>query len=219
MLLRIVGILTGLLILLSCVVAGWFFFYSADLPNIAGLRQYAPQRTTRVSNPCAQSESIAIPYDALGDNFRAALNSAEAYPRPGQANPATQLSRMAFCEPSRMLERRIKEARVAAQLQNHFSREEILTMYANRAWFGDNQVGIENASQYYFGKEPNQLDISEAALLAGLIKGPFIYSPYRHPDRALRRRNQVIDLMVEDHAITSTQGEIAKASNLAVVRK
>lgn len=218
MLLRIVGILSGLLILLSCVVAGWFFFYSADLP-IAYLRQYAPQQTTRVSDRCTQSESIAIPYDAIGPNLRAALNSAEAYTRSGQAGLATQLSRMTFCEPSRMLERHIQEARVAAQLGLHFSRDELLTIYANRVWLGEGQFGVENASQHYFGKDPNQLNIAESALLAGLIRGPFIYSPYKHPDRALRRRNQVIDLMVEDHSITVAQAEAAKTLNLAVVRK
>jgi membrane peptidoglycan carboxypeptidase len=76
----------------------------------------------------------------------------------------------------------------------------------SRVWFGDNQVGVEAASQYYFGKEPNQLDNAEAALLAGLIRAPSRYSPYKHPDRALSRRNEVIDTMVRDHAITEDQG-------------
>ena len=118
-----------------------------------------------------------------------------------------------------MLERNLKEWRIAEQLRLRFSRDELLTIYANRVWFGDNQVGVEAASQYYFGKEPNQLDIADAALLAGLIRGPSRYSPYKHPDRALARRNEVIDAMLGDHVITDDQGKAAKATSLGVAIK
>jgi len=114
------------------------------------------------------------------------------------------------------LERNLKEARTAAHLRLRYSGDELLTIYANRAWFGDNQIGVEAASQYYFGKEPNQLDVAEAPLLAGLIKAPFVYSPYKHPDRAFARRNEVIDSMVQNHVITADQGQAAKATSLRV---
>lgn len=195
---------------------GVVFFYSADLPDLGALRRYAPRQATRVSAPCSRAESIAIPYNAIGYNLRAALTSAEAKVRPDQAGLSTQIARMTFCEPSRMLERDLKEARMAAQVKLRYSRDELLTIYANLAWFGDNQVGVEAASQYYFGKEPSQLDIGEAALLAGLVKAPSAYSPYKHPERALLRRNEVIDALVQDHVITTDQGKAAKATSLGV---
>ena len=216
---RILGVCVTIAVVLGCILAAWFFLYSADLPDISGLRRYAPKQATLMSVPCSRGESTAIPYDAIGYNLRAALTSAEANVRPDQAGLSMQIARMTYCEPSRMLERDLKEARIAAQVNLRYSRDELLTIYANRVWFGDNQVGVEAASQYYFGKEPNQLDIGEAALLAGLVKAPSVYSPYKNPDRALLRRNEVIDAMAQDHVITDDQGKAAKATSLGVAMR
>lgn len=216
---RILGISVAIVVLLGCILTSWFFLYSADLPDIGGLRRYAPQQATRVPDSCSRGESVAIPYEAIGYNLRAALSSAEANVRPGQAGLSMQIARNTYCEPSKMLERNLKEWRIAGKLKLHFSRDELLTVYANRVWFGEDQVGVEAASQYYFAKEPNLLDIGEAALLAGLIKAPSHYSPYKHPDRALLRRNDVIDAMVRDHVITDDQRKTAKATSLGVAIK
>jgi len=108
---------------------------------------------------------------------------------------------------------------MAAQLERRFSRQELLTIFANRAWFGHGQVGVQAASQYFFQKDPNQLQIGEAAMLAGLIRAPARLSPLAHPDRALERRNEVLDAMVARHAISAEEGAIAKASSLGVVIK
>jgi len=205
-------------ILLTCVCLVWFFLYSRDLPDIGGLRRYAPNQVSRVSDPCV-GESIAIPYDAIGDNLRAALNAAEANERPGYAGLPVQISRTMFCAPSRTLNRELTEMRVAAQLQRRFSRTELLTIYANRTYFGENLIGVEAASEHYFHKEPNQLEVAEAALLAGMIRGPSRFSPFKHPDRALQRRNEVIDAMVEGHAISIEEGVAAKATSLAVATR
>jgi membrane peptidoglycan carboxypeptidase len=103
------------------------------------------------------------------------------------------------------------------QLERRFSRRELFTIFANRAWFGDGQVGVEAAAQHFFQKEPNRLQVEEAALLAGLIQRPAYLSPITHPDRALKRRNEVIDAMVEAHAIDPKEGQTAKGSALGVV--
>ncbi len=194
---------------------GLVLLYSGDLPEIGGLRRYAPNQVTRVSDPCL-GESAAVPYDAIGENLRAALTSAEANERSGQVILRMQISRTLFCAPSKSFARELKEWRVAEQLRWRFSRNDLLTIYSNRAAFGQNLIGVKSASQYFFKKEPTQLDVAEAALLAGLLKAPFYYSPYRHPDRAIERRNKVIDTMVEDHAISAEEGAAAKAVGVPV---
>jgi membrane peptidoglycan carboxypeptidase len=206
-------------ILLGCCLGAWFFLYTGDLPDLAGLRRYAPQQMSSVSDPCLGRNVVAIPYDEIGYNLRAALNAAEGSDRPGQVNVRMQISRMMFCEPSRMLERHFKEWRTAVQLRWRFSRDELLTIYANRVGFGEDCTGIRVAAGRYFHKPPDQLGISEAALLAGLIQRPSYLSPYQHPERALQRRNQVIDAMVQNHAISPEQAETAKATSLGVTPK
>ena len=216
---RALGIIFGLIVLLTAAVLMWFFYYSGDLPDIKAMARYAPSHASRVSDPCLESDIVAIPEGAIGYNFRAALNAAEGHERAGYADMSSQLSRIMFCTPSRMLERHLKEARTAAQLRRHFSDHELLTIYANRVWYGEDCTGVHAAAEKYFHKEPNQLDIAEAALLAGLIKRPSYLSPYKHPDRAIQRRNEVIDAMVRDHAISPGQGEAAKATSLAITAK
>jgi penicillin-binding protein 1A len=82
------------------------------------------------------------------------------------------------------------------------------------AYFGEGLIGVEAASRHYFEKEPASLSIPEAALLAGLLQEPSYYSPTRHPDRALRRRNDVIDKMMANASISSSEGENAKTAPL-----
>jgi penicillin-binding protein 2A len=89
-----------------------------------------------------------------------------------------------------------------------------LTIYLNRAYFGNDLVGVENASLHYYGKDASELDIPQAALIAGLIKAPSTYSPERHPDRAIERRNLVIQGMLRNGAITSEQAQAAEQTAL-----
>lgn len=234
-LLKVIGTLFGAIVLLIGAVAAWFFFYSADLPDMRALVLFAPTSVTRVSDPCLQDASIAIPYEAIGDNLREALSATEVDEKDAgehgdtyreltgqmshRATLTLQISRGMFCAPSRTLNRRVKELRMAAQLERRFSRRELFTIFANRAWFGDGQTGVKAASEHFFGKEPSQLQVAEAALLAGLIRAPSRFSPYAHPDRALQRRNDVIDAMVATNAVSAAEGEAAKASVIGVVAR
>lgn len=230
--LRILGVLFSLVVLLIGAGVTWLFFYSADLPDMNALAQFAPTSVTRVSDPCLQEASIAIPYEAIGNNLREALRATEVSEGDQEGPSDTyreltgqtshratltlQISRSMFCAPSKALNRQVKELRTAAQLERRFSRRELFTIFANRAWFGDGQVGVEAASEHFFQKEPNQLQVGEAALLAGLIRAPSRFSPLVHPDRALQRRNEVIDAMVAAHAVSATEGEAAKVSSIEV---
>ena len=102
------------------------------------------------------------------------------------------------------------------QLDRQFSRRELLTIAANRYYFGDNVIGVQEAAQHYFSKTPNELTVGEAALLAGLVRAPSYFSPSRHHDRALQRRNQVIEGMLASHAITSAEADAALAAPLNI---
>ncbi len=143
----------GLIVLAVASLFSWFFLYSGDLPNIKALVLYAPKQVNRVSDPCLDSDIVAIPYDAIGHNFRSALKAAEGH--PADAIMRGQISRMMFCKPSRLLNRHLDEARVAAQLKWRYSRDELLTIYANRASFGEDCYGIYAAAGHYFRKEPS----------------------------------------------------------------
>ena len=127
-----------------------------------------------------------------------------------------QISRSMFCTPPKPLRRALDELRVEHELERQFTPQQLLTIYANRAYFGQNIVGVQAAAQYFFRKSPGELSVSEAALIAGLIKAPSFYSPSKHPDRALERRNEVIDAMLADRTITAAEAEQAKSKDLTI---
>ena len=230
-LVKILAIGIGVIVLAGGVAFYWIFYCSGDLPDTKSLARYAPAEPMQVSDACLGTASVAIPYDSIGENLRAALRAAES----GEEDPgiladlysgftdqatahrvplSLQISRGMFCVPSKILDRSVAELRTAVQLERRFSRRELFTIYANGAWFGTGLIGVEAASQHFFQKRPDQLQIGEAALLAGMLRGPSRLSPFTHPDRALRRRNEVIDAMVQSRAISAAEGEMAKASAL-----
>ena len=116
----------------------------------------------------------------------------------------------------RSLWRKLKEIIVAIYLERRYSKGEILAMYLNTVPFGGVTYGIQSASRYYFGKDVKDLTLPEAALLIGLLKGPTYYSPYRYPQRALARRNLVLDLMAEAGYISKKEAAEAKKAPLGV---
>lgn len=113
--------------------------------------------------------------------------------------------------------RKLQEIRYASALEKSLSKDEILNRYLNIAYFGSGAYGIAAASQRYFGKEPAELTLAEAALLAGLVQSPDAYSPIDgDKDAALARRAYVLDSMVETGAITAEQAAQAKAEKLTL---
>lgn len=109
------------------------------------------------------------------------------------------------------LERKIKEAILAIKIEKQLSKNEIITNYLNRAYF-NGAYGIEAASQYYFAKHASELNVPEAAMLAGLIQNPSKWSPISFPENALYRRNLVIDQMASCGFISKTDAETYKAT-------
>ncbi len=108
----------------------------------------------------------------------------------------------------RSFHRKIEETILALQIERHYTKAQILTMYCNQVYLWNGNYGFEAASEYYFDKPIGQITVPEAALLAAMIRGP-IYSPTAHPERALQRRNLVLSLMAHDRKITEAQAQAA----------
>ncbi len=112
--------------------------------------------------------------------------------------------------------RKIEEASLANQLERHYAKGKILEMYLNDVYFGQGCYGVKTASQTFFRKQPSELTLGEAALLAAIIRIPNYYSPYLNPNAAEQRRNTVLDKMVELGYVTQEEAELAKEQRVAV---
>jgi penicillin-binding protein 1A len=136
----------------------------------------------------------------------------------GASTITQQLARNLFLSPDQNIRRKVQELILAVWLEMKFSKKEILSLYLNRVYFGAGAYGIEAASQRYFDKPAAQLTVGEAALLAGLMKGPSRYSPISDTARAERRATVVLDEMVATNAITPAQRDAAFAQPVRVSR-
>src|SRR5712691_10842032 len=136
----------------------------------------------------------------------------------GGSTITMQLSRAFFLSPEKTFKRKLIEMLIAVELEQKFTKQQIFAFYANRVDLGQRGSftisGLAEAARAYFNKDLKELSLPETALLAGLIQAPSYLSPYRHPERALERRNVVLDAMVETHAIPREQADKAKASPL-----
>lgn len=114
---------------------------------------------------------------------------------------------------------KLKEMFVAHRLENIYTKNEILTLYLNTVYFGENTFGLESAAQKYFSISATELNQAQAATLIGMLKGPSYYNPRLHPERTLRRRNTVINQMVKYDFLTEKEGEELKAQELSLKYK
>ena len=138
----------------------------------------------------------------------------------GGSTITMQLSRGFFLTPEKTMRRKLTEMLIAEELEQKFTKQQIFEFYANWVNLGQRGSfaisGFAEAAHSYFNKDLKDISLPEAALLAGIIQRPSYLSPYRHPERALERRNLVLDTMVETHAITREQADKAKAAPLKV---
>jgi penicillin-binding protein 1A len=130
----------------------------------------------------------------------------------GASTLTMQLARNLFLSPDRSFHRKVQEAMLAIQIERRFTKPQIFALYANQIFLGHGVYGFEAASEFYFSKPARKLTLAEATLLAGLPKGPGVYSPINHPDRAMKRRNLVINAMLEDGKITAAQAEDVRSA-------
>lgn len=136
--------------------------------------------------------------------------------RQGGSTITQQLAKVMFLSPERTLSRKIKEAILALRMEKQLTKEEILEQYLNRIYFGHGAYGIEMASRIYFGKSARRLKLNEAALLAGLIRAPTLYSPYNNIIRARERQLYVLQRMKDAGFITKEDFEKASRDTLQI---
>jgi len=195
----------------------------------------------RVFGSFALERRIVVPYEAIPTVLRQAVISIEdknfeshwgvnlfrvlgaAYHdltstgrTQGASTLTMQLARNLFLSSQQTFGRKLQEVFLSIQIERAFTKEQIFTLYANQIYLGQGVYGFEAGSEYYFSKKARDLTLPEAALLAALPKGPVAYSPIVNPDRAFRRRNMVINSMLEDGVITNAQANAAKAAPLGL---
>ena len=139
--------------------------------------------------------------------------------RRGGSTLTMQISRSFFLTPERTYSRKAKEMVIAIELEQKFNKKQIFELYANQEYMGQRGSfsinGFGEASRSYFGKDIKEITLPEAALLAGIIQSPNnLWNPYKRPEKAMERRNIVLESMVETGAITREQCEAAKATPL-----
>jgi penicillin-binding protein 1A len=143
----------------------------------------------------------------LGAAYRNVMSGANVQ---GASTLTMQLARNLFLSRERTYSRKIREILLAIQIERRFTKRQIFTLYANQIYLGHGIYGLETGAEYYFGKHAKELALEEAALLASLPKAPNKYSPVRNPEAAFRRRNLVINAMLEIGTISAVQADAAK---------
>ena len=137
--------------------------------------------------------------------------------RPQGASTLTmQLARNLFLSPERTATRKLQEAYLAIQIERVFTKQQIFTLYGNQIYVGHGMYGFEAGAEFYFNKHAKDLTLTEAALLAGLPKGPAAYSPLLNPDKCLRRRNLVLTEMEADGIISHLAAEQSRREPLGL---
>lgn len=225
-----------LCVLAAAGLAAWLYFYTSDLPSASAMAVYVVGGGGVVSvqtKICGESLWVVAIPGANVPKLRLAMLAAEGDFDPRSflrrhydatdhttryGHYSDQLARQMVCGSSGgNLKRSLLEIRTAIQLERHFTPDELLDIYLNRAYFEPGTYGVEEAAHRYFGKRADELSIAETALLAGLIKSPARFSPLQHPDRALARRNEVIDAMLQRGSISPEEAEAAKRAPLGSI--
>src|SRR3989442_1149256 len=135
----------------------------------------------------------------------------------GGSTITQQLTKVLFLTPDKSLERKMKEAALALELERRYSKDRILEMYMNQIYFGNGAYGVEAAARTYFGKSVTELSLKDAALLAGLPRAPSTYSPFEHPEAAKRRREVVLRRLVEYGAVKDPDAKKLARADLGLI--
>ena len=222
-------------------VSGVFFAFAGDLPQISALDDYAPSTITRVYGSHGEivgefstERRVVIPYEGMSPKLRQAIIAAEdsqfeqhlglSIPHILMAATRDVLSKARGLFPQEVgyeagdisLERKIKEAIVAIQIEKRYTKREILAFYANQMYLGEGAYGVEAAARAYFGKSAKDLNLDEASTIAGLFQ-TWRNAPTVNMERAKRRQAYVLQQMADEHYITQKEADEAKARPIAVV--
>src|SRR5665648_715240 len=235
---RLLGFMFAASMIVFIAVAGAAAFVlwkvSQELPDYEVLAKYEPPVMTRIHAndgrliaEFARQRRIYVPITAIPPRLIEAFISAEDknfYQHGGldiqgiigASTITQQVAKNFLLTNEQNIERKLKEAILAIRIERAFTKEQILELYLNEIYLGVGAYGVAAAAQTYWDKALNELTLADVAYLATLPKAPSNYDPFRHPDRAIARRNWVIDRIVENGFATSEEGEEAKAAPLGV---
>ncbi|HFI0314203.1 TPA: penicillin-binding protein PBP2A [Streptococcus suis] len=239
---KIVLILIGIMVL----TVGGYLFFLAKTANVGDLQEALKATTIIYDKDSAEAGTLSgqkgtyVELDAISDNLENAViatedrsfykNSGINYQRTilavltlgrsgGGSTITQQLAKNAFLTQEQTISRKAREFFLALEIKKKYSKQEILTMYLNNAYFGNGVWGVEDASQKYFGISASDLTIEQSAVLAGMLKGPEIYNPYYSLENAINRRDTVLQNMVNagyiDQATADAGFQVDLASQLA----
>jgi penicillin-binding protein 1A len=156
--------------------------------------------------------------DPIGLTRAAVQNMINGHVVQGGSTLTQQLAKNLFLSPSRTFDRKIQEAMLALYLESRYSKDQILTLYLNRVYFGAGVFGIEAASEKFFGKHANELSLTEAAMVAGSVKAPARYNPLSDMDAGLQRARVVLAAMQDAGFIDANTRSLAEATRPRIVR-
>jgi penicillin-binding protein 1A len=156
--------------------------------------------------------------DPIGLSRAALQNMVSGHIVQGGSTLTQQLAKNLFLSPSRTFDRKIQEAMLALYLESHYSKNQILTLYLNRVYFGAGVYGIEAASEKFFGKHASELGLTEAAMIAGSVKAPARYNPLSDIDAGLQRAQLVLRAMQDAGFIDDATRAMAQATRPRIVR-
>ncbi|HEL2109631.1 TPA: penicillin-binding protein [Streptococcus suis] len=238
---KILLIVIGVMVL----TVGGYLFFLAKTANVGDLQEALKATTIIYDKDGAEAGTLSgqkgtyVELDAISDHMENAViatedrsfykNSGINYQRTilavltlgrsgGGSTITQQLAKNAFLTQDQTISRKAREYFLALEINKKYSKQEILTMYLNNAYFGNGVWGVEDASQKYFGISASDLSIEQSALLAGMLKGPEIYNPYYSIENATNRRDTILQVMVDagviDQATADASAQVDVASQL-----
>ncbi|HEM3587144.1 TPA: penicillin-binding protein [Streptococcus suis] len=235
-----------ILMVLTVLTVGGYLFFLAKTANVGDLQQALKATTIIYDKDGAEAGTLSgqkgtyVELDAVSDNLENAViatedrsfykNSGINYQRTilaaltlgrsgGGSTITQQLAKNAFLTQDQTISRKAREFFLALEINKKYSKQEILTMYLNNAYFGNGVWGVEDASQKYFGIPASDLTLEQAAVITGMLKGPEIYNPYYSLENAVNRRDTVLQNMVNagyiDQATADAGFQVDLASQLS----
>ena len=235
LLLKLLAFLAVTVVICFLAAGVWLYFYTADLPPVSQLRDFAPASVTSVRmHHCDGSETTisALPYDELGRYLLPALEVSEGEPAPHGPYPtligdllhqparrrygaySAWLAQSVACGVRLPSPRALSELRIANAIERRFGTAQVLTIYLNRVYLGADTYGVEAGATRYFQKHAWDLSLNQAALLAALIRSP--RHLLAHPEHALELRNSILDGMAKKGVISAKDASAAKGTELSI---
>ena len=183
--------------------------------DVSRLPDYVPNAFIAIEDRRFRSH---LGLDPIGLARAALENMMAGHVRQGGSTLTQQLAKNLFLDPNRTFERKIQEAMLAVYLESRYSKDQILTLYLNRVYFGAGVYGIDAAAQRFFGKPPERLTLPEAAMLAGSVKAPARYNPLADADASMARAAIVLRAMEDAGFIDDKTRAEAQATRPRIVR-